>query len=207
MNIQTPEKQGKVDGPWLQFWNDANAVSLSTARIAFGQLELAALTGRFMTQRLRAYSASEGRAESLAQRLDKITEQFGEDYAKQLREIYSSIGQAGATLKSVPTTDTPSPLPSIDRAPVPAPRARHGAKIPDGPAPSRCQERPSVARASAEPQAKQLDVAVPPLLVAREHFGMLRRLARIVERQCRGAETAGARVFLLTRAPFATQIR
>jgi hypothetical protein len=115
MNTQTSENQGRVDGPWLQFWNDANAVSLSTARIAFGQLKLAALTGRFMTQRMRAYAESEGRAESLAQRLDKITEQFGEDYAKQLREVYSNIGQAGATLKSLPTTDTPSPL-HTDRA-------------------------------------------------------------------------------------------
>jgi len=121
MNTQTSENQGKVDGPWLQFWNDANAVSLSTARIAFGQLKLAALTGRFMTQRMRAYAESEGRAESLAQRLDKITEQFGEDYAKQLREVYSNIGQTGATLKSMPTTDTPSPLHN-DRAPA-SPRA------------------------------------------------------------------------------------
>lgn len=121
MNIETPENQGKVNGPWLQYWNDANAVSLSTARIAFGQLKLAALTGRFMTQRMRAYAESEGGAESLAQRLDKITEQFGEDYAKQLREVYSNIGQAGATLKSLPTTDTPSPL-HTDRAPA-APRA------------------------------------------------------------------------------------
>ena len=110
MNTQTSENQGRVDGPWLQFWNDANAASLSTARIAFGQLKLAALTGRFMTQRMRAYAESEGRAESLAQRLDKITEQFGEDYAKQLREVYSSIGQAGASLKSLPTTDTPKAL-------------------------------------------------------------------------------------------------
>ena len=121
MNTQTSENQGRVDGPWLQFWNDANAVSLSTARIAFGQLKLAALTGRFMTQRMRAYAESEGRAESLAQRLDKITEQFGEDYAKQLREVYSNIGQTGATLKSMPTTDTPSPLHN-DRAPA-SPRA------------------------------------------------------------------------------------
>ena len=122
MNTQTSENYGRFNGPWLQFWNDANAASLRTARIAFGQLELAALTGRFMTQRMRAYAESEGRAESLAQRLDKITEQFGEDYAKQLREIYSSIGQAGATLKSLPTTDTPSPL-HTDRAPAPSGRS------------------------------------------------------------------------------------
>ena len=128
-NIQTPENQGRVDGPWLQFWNDANAVSLSTARIAFGQLKLAALTGRFMTQRMRAYADSEGRAESLAQRLDKITEQFGEDYAKQLREVYSSIGKAGATLKSVPTTDTPSPLNSDRPSRVPSAVARRSTHV------------------------------------------------------------------------------
>jgi hypothetical protein len=59
-------------------------------RMAFGQLELAALTSRFMTQRLRAYADYDGRIEPLVRRLDKLTEQFGEDYARELREIYSS---------------------------------------------------------------------------------------------------------------------
>ena len=155
MNTQTSENQGRVDGPWLQFWNDANAVSLSTARIAFGQLKLAALTGRFMTQRMRAYAESEGRAESLAQRLDKITEQFGEDYAKQLREVYSSIGQAGATLKRLPTTDTPSPL-HTDGAHA-SPRAATARRSPHGAAHAKptTVERPRAAKSVRQSRGRR----------------------------------------------------
>ena len=84
------EDYARVNGPWLQAWSDMNSAAFASARIAFGQLELAALTSRFMTQRLRAYADYDGRVEPLVQRLDKITEQFGEDYARELREIYSS---------------------------------------------------------------------------------------------------------------------
>jgi hypothetical protein len=84
------ESYARFNGPWLQAWSDMNSAAFASARIAFGQLELTALTSRFMTQRLRAYADYDGRIEPLVRRLDKITEQFGEDYARELREIYSS---------------------------------------------------------------------------------------------------------------------
>jgi hypothetical protein len=90
MIVEAFENYAKFNGPWLQAWTDMNSAALASTRIAFGQLELAALTSRFMTQRLRAYEDYDGRIEPLVRRLDKLTEQFGEDYARELREIYSS---------------------------------------------------------------------------------------------------------------------
>ncbi|HSC17072.1 MAG TPA: hypothetical protein VLI71_18220 [Gammaproteobacteria bacterium] len=84
------ENYARFNVPWLQGWTDMNSAAIAGARIAFGQLELAALTSRFMTQRLRAYADYDGRIEPLVQRLDKLTEQFGEDYSRELRAIYSS---------------------------------------------------------------------------------------------------------------------
>lgn len=73
-----------------EFWNDASAASIKSARIGVGQFELAALTARFMTQRIRAYAEYDGQIEHLVRRLDETTKQYSEDYAPQLREIYSS---------------------------------------------------------------------------------------------------------------------
>jgi hypothetical protein len=84
------ENYARLNGAWLQAWSDANAASITGARVAFGQLELAALTSRFMTQRVRAYADYDGRIEPLVRRLDQLTEQYGEDYARELREIYSA---------------------------------------------------------------------------------------------------------------------
>jgi hypothetical protein len=90
MIIEALESYAKVTNPWLQAWNATNAMSISATRIAIGQMELAALTTRFMNQRLAAYASFDGRVEPLVQRLDKLTEQFGDDYAAQVRAIYSS---------------------------------------------------------------------------------------------------------------------
>jgi hypothetical protein len=90
MIVEAMENFARFNGPWLQACNDANAASIASARIAFGQLELAALTARFMTQRVRAYADYDGRIEPVVHRLDQLTEQFGEDYARQLRQIYSA---------------------------------------------------------------------------------------------------------------------
>jgi hypothetical protein len=90
MIVEAFENYTRFNGPWLQGWADMNSAAIASTRIAFGQLELAALTSRFMAQRMRAYADSDGRVEPLVQRLDKLTEQFGLDYARQLRDIYSS---------------------------------------------------------------------------------------------------------------------
>ena len=90
MIVEAFENYARFNSPWLQACNDVNSAAFAGARIAFGQVELAALTSRFMTQRLRAYADYDGHTELLVRRLDKITEQFGEDYARELREIYSS---------------------------------------------------------------------------------------------------------------------
>jgi hypothetical protein len=90
MIVEALESYAKVTNPWLQAWNAMNAMSISATRIASGQIELAALTTRFMNQRLAAYASFDGRVEPLVQRLDKLTEQFGDDYAAQVRAIYSS---------------------------------------------------------------------------------------------------------------------
>jgi len=90
MIVEAFENYARFNGPWLQGWADMNSAAIASARIAFGQMELAALTSQFMTQRMRAYADYDGRIEPLVQRLDKLTEQFGEDYARELREIYAS---------------------------------------------------------------------------------------------------------------------
>jgi len=90
MIVEAFENYTRFNGPWLQGLSDMNSAAIASTRIAFGQLELAALASRFMTQRMRAYADFDGRVEPLVQRLDKLTEQFGADYARQLREIYSS---------------------------------------------------------------------------------------------------------------------
>lgn len=121
MIMEASEHRETPNGPWLQFWNDANTVSLNTARIVFGQLELAALTGHFLTQRLRAYESHDGRVESLADRLGKITQQYADDYSKCVREIYSSLGKAGAIPTSPLTADAPTQS-ELDRPPPSRPR-------------------------------------------------------------------------------------
>jgi hypothetical protein len=121
MITEASQHRGTPDGPWLQFWNDANTVSLNTTRIVFGQLELAALTGHFLTQRLRAYESYDGGVESLAGRLGKITQQYADDYSKCVREIYSSLGKAGAMPTGLPTTDAPTRS-EPDRSPTSPPR-------------------------------------------------------------------------------------
>jgi hypothetical protein len=90
MIVEALENFARFNGPWLQAWNDTNAASIASARVAFGQLELASLTSRFMTQRFRAYADYDGRIDPLMRRLDQLTEQYGEDYARQLRQIYSA---------------------------------------------------------------------------------------------------------------------
>jgi hypothetical protein len=90
MIVEAFENYTRFNGPWLQGWADINSAAIASTRIAVGQLELAALTSRFMTQRMRAYAGYDGRVEPLVQRLDKLTEKFGADYARQLREIYAS---------------------------------------------------------------------------------------------------------------------
>ena len=90
MIVEALESYAKITNPWLQAWNATNAISISATRIASGQMELAALTTRFMNQRLAAYASFDGRVEPLVQRLDKLTEQYGDEYAAQVRAIYSS---------------------------------------------------------------------------------------------------------------------
>ncbi|RPI59130.1 MAG: hypothetical protein EHM50_09705, partial [Lysobacterales bacterium] len=90
MIVEAMENFARFNGPWLQAWNDVNAASVASTRIAFGQFELATLTSRFLTQRIRAYADYDGRIEPLVRRLDQLTEQYGEDYARELRQIYSA---------------------------------------------------------------------------------------------------------------------
>jgi hypothetical protein len=113
MIVEAFENYARFNGAWLQAWNDANAASITSARIGFGQLELAALTSRFMTQRVRAYADSDGRIETLVRRLDQLTEQYGEDYARQLRQIYSAwsdlLREDRAASQSMPQQGVPPP--------------------------------------------------------------------------------------------------
>jgi hypothetical protein len=110
MIVEAMENFARFNGPWLQAWNDANAVSITSARIAFGQLELAALTSRFMTQRVRAYADSDGRIETLVRRLDQLTEQYGEDYARQLGQIYSAWSDLLRADRAASTQAMPVPI-------------------------------------------------------------------------------------------------
>jgi hypothetical protein len=90
MIVEAMENYAKLTNPWLQGWNAVNAMNISNTRIAVGQMELAALTTRFMNQRLAAYASFDGRVEPLVRRLDKLTEQYTDTYASQVRSIYSS---------------------------------------------------------------------------------------------------------------------
>jgi hypothetical protein len=94
MIVEALESYAKVTSPWLQAWNAANAMSMSATRIAVGQMELAALTTRFLNQRLSAYASFDGRVEPLVRRLDKLTERYAESYAEsyaaQVRALYTS---------------------------------------------------------------------------------------------------------------------
>jgi hypothetical protein len=90
MIVEAMENFARFNGPWLQAWNDMNAASVASTRIAFGQFELATVTSRFLTQRIRAYADYDGRIEPLVRRLDELTEQYTDSYASQVRAIYSS---------------------------------------------------------------------------------------------------------------------
>jgi hypothetical protein len=90
MIVEGLETYANVTGPWLQACNAVNAMNVSATRIAVGQLELAALTTRFMNQRLATYATFDGRVEPLVSRLETLTEQYADSYAAQVRAIYSS---------------------------------------------------------------------------------------------------------------------
>jgi hypothetical protein len=80
----------KATDPWQQAWNAANAMSVNATRIAVGQMGLAALTTQFMNQRLTAYASFDGNVEPLVRRLDKLTEEYADHYAAQVRAVYTS---------------------------------------------------------------------------------------------------------------------
>jgi hypothetical protein len=48
------------------------------------------LTARFMTERVCAYADHDGRIEALVRRLDSLTEEYGDDYAHELRRTYAA---------------------------------------------------------------------------------------------------------------------
>ena len=109
MIAETLETYAKFNSPWLRAWNDANAASIAGVRIAFGQWELAALTARFMTERVRAFADYDGRLEPLVRRLDKLTEEYGEDYAREIGQIYAAwsdlLRQDRALTPTMPSPD------------------------------------------------------------------------------------------------------
>jgi hypothetical protein len=90
MIIEAFESYAKLNGRWLETWSHANAASIASMRIAFGQWELATLAARFMTERVRAYAEHDGRIEPLVRRLDSLTEGYGDDHARELRRIYAA---------------------------------------------------------------------------------------------------------------------
>ena len=90
MTVEEMESNAKATGPWQQAWKAANAMTVNATRIAVGQMELAALTSQFMNQRLSAYASFDGEVEPLVQRLDKLTEEYADHYAAQVRVVYSS---------------------------------------------------------------------------------------------------------------------
>ena len=89
MIVEALESYAKTNGRWLQTWSHAHAASIASMRIAFSQWELATLTARFMMERVRAY-ADHGGIEPLVRRLDRLTEEYGDDYARELRRIYAA---------------------------------------------------------------------------------------------------------------------
>ena len=50
MIVEAFENYTRFNGPWLQGWAEMNSAAIASARIAFGQLELAALASRFMSR-------------------------------------------------------------------------------------------------------------------------------------------------------------
>ena len=93
MIVEALESYAKVTDPWLQAWNATNAMAISATRIAVGQMELAALTTRFMNQRLAAYASFDGRVEPFVQRLDKLTEQYGGRVCRSgSRDLFVVVG-------------------------------------------------------------------------------------------------------------------
>ena len=141
MIIEGLENYAKLANPWLQAWNAVNAISINTTRIAVGQLELAALTTRFMTQRLAAYASFDGRVEPLVRRLDKLTEQYTDSYASQVRGIYSSWSDV--LREDRPLTDAVS-------FPVDGDEQRRDERW-DGKREARREERPEQRREAAAP--------------------------------------------------------
>jgi hypothetical protein len=113
MNVEELESYGTAAGPWQQALSAANAMSINATRIAVGQMHLAALTTRFMNQRLSAYASFDGHVEPLVQRLDKLTEQYADDYAAQVRSVYSSWGDL--LREGRPLTEVASPSPDREQ--------------------------------------------------------------------------------------------
>ncbi len=62
-------------------------MGIAATRIAVKQMELVALTTRFMNQRLTAYASFDGRVEPLVRRLEKLTEEYADHYAAQVRAV------------------------------------------------------------------------------------------------------------------------
>ena len=112
MIAENMETYAKFNAPWLRAWNDANAASFASVRIAFGQWELATLTARFMTERVRAYADYDGRLEPLVGRLDKLTEEYGEDCRREISQIYAAWSDL---LRQDRVLTPPMPLPDADR--------------------------------------------------------------------------------------------
>jgi hypothetical protein len=90
MIVEEVKNSVKATDPWQQAWNAATAMNISATRIVFKQMELAALTTQFMNQRLSAYASFDGHVEPLVRRLDKLTEEYADLYAAQVRAVYSS---------------------------------------------------------------------------------------------------------------------
>ena len=110
----------KATAPWQQAWNAANAMSVSATRMAVGQMELAALTAQFMNQRLTAYASFDGRVEPLVRRLDKLTEQYADHYAAQVRSVYSwwpeVLREGGSSTDAAPLSPDGEAPRSAERA-------------------------------------------------------------------------------------------
>ena len=98
----------KATDPWQQAWNAANAMSINATRIVVGQMGLAALTTQFMNQRLSAYASFDGHVEPLVRRLDKLTEEYADHYAAQVRAVYTTWADV---LREDPLTKPVSLLP------------------------------------------------------------------------------------------------
>ena len=90
MIMEGLENYARVNGPWLHAWNAFNVMNANTMRVAVGQIELAALSARFMNERMCAYATFDGRVEPLVRRLENLTDQFADAYSAQIRTIYAS---------------------------------------------------------------------------------------------------------------------